>query len=380
MPSSKSDEAINAFIKSEVDAQREQLAFDIESKMRLEFDNRVAEQVRVAIQTLTNRAAGDMRQPVVVARSSGCKEPPRYGGSEIGTAGTSWISLMDEHLRQMKIDEPLLSEEKLVAIAISFTFDSARDFSIVIRDELGASVTWKALKAELLSRFGVKKSTWHLLQELREIKQGRSSISEYVNGFEGCLGHLVSAGFTDSLTSVTYFIEGLNREMRQAVCRSFLSLSEDPMESYKSMKPRQAVRAIAKLASRCEEIELLLSSKIVSSEARAAVAVVAQGQDAGESRVAVAQVKNAGRPAGSWRREKKEQPFTRDDLISHLARKHEVPRDLVDQRLKANLCAACAGCDHTARTCTNPPVKGAPSGAGAPSSGGAQQTTNAKAH
>lgn len=370
----KSEQEINDFIKLEVDSQRDQLASNIESKMRSEIDSRVAEQVRLALQALTTRAAGDARSQVVVQtmRQNVYKEPPRYNGAEIGEAGASWIRAIDEHLRQMKADDPLLTDEKLVAVAISFTCDVAREFAVEIRNELGSAATWSALQAELMSRFGVRKSSWNLLQDLREVKQARASVAAYTNIFEGRLAYLVSAGFTDSLSAVSYYMEGLNREMRTIVARSFLTLSEDPMEAYKAMKPRQAVRAIAKLASRCEEVEVLLCSKL-PGDARAAVSIV--GEEQCEPRAAVAQAKSAGgRQKDRWRQERKEPSFTRDDLVNHLSRKHGVSRELVDQRLKANLCAACAGEDHTARTCTNPPVKEAPINTGSP------QATNAKAH
>lgn len=375
----KSEQEINDFIKLEVDAQRDELASNIESKLRRELDNRVAEQVRLALQSLTTRAAGDARAQVVVqaVRQNACKEPPRYNGAEVGEAGAAWIRAVDEHLRQLKLDDPSLSDEKLVAIAVSFTCDAAREFSVEIRNELGSAATWNGLQVELMSRFGVRKSSWNLLQDLREVKQARANVATYTNIFESRLAYLVGAGFTDSLSAVSYYIEGLNRDMRSIVARSFLTLSDDPMESYKAMRPRQAVRAIAKLASRCEEVEVLLCSKL-PGDARAAV-VVADDEHC-EPRAAVAQAKSgsgrqtSGRHANRGRGDRKEPSFTRDDLINHLASKHGVSRVLVDQRLKANLCAACAGEDHTARTCANPPVREAPGPAGSP------QPTNARAH
>jgi hypothetical protein len=78
----------------------------------------------------------------------------------------------------------------------------------------------------MVSRFGVTKSSWCLLQELREVKQVRSTVAVYANKFEGRLSYLVAAGFTDTLSPVSYYIEGLNKELRAAVARSFLTMSD----------------------------------------------------------------------------------------------------------------------------------------------------------
>lgn len=373
-----SDDDIAAFIKIEVDAQRAMLtaeiAAEIEARMRDDVESRVAEKVREILRSTTSRGNGESSPaPAVYApRSTGWEKPARYSGVDIGEPGAAWVRAMEEHLRLLREYDPLMTESMVISIVISFTDSIARDFAIQMRDELGGRATWAKLKSELMDRFGVAKSPLQLLRDLRDVKQGQSSVAVYTNTFESRLSFLVAAGSTDSLTAMNYYMEGMSAQLHAVLYRSFLVMSENPLDVGVKLTPREAVRTIARLARRCEEIELALAPKAPTSAVRAAVAQPVE--EVVEPRVAVART-NARRGRGGQPSASREPPFTRVDLVSHLARKHDVPRAIVEHRLDNNLCARCAGDDHTARICDKPVVKTATS-ANVP----APQPTNQRAH
>lgn len=371
------DDAIDAYIKSEIEAQRAMLAaevaVEIEARLRGEFESRIAEQVRAILRSTATRTSDvPGREATVQApRSTGWEKPPKYNGVKIGESGAAWVRAMEEHLRILRECDPLLSESMIISIVISFTEDIARDFAVGLRDELGEKATWATLKSEFLDRFGVTKSAVQLLRDLRAIKQGQSSVASYTNAFESALARLMMTGSSDSLSAMSYYVEGLSPDLNAILSRSFLTMSEDPMEAGAKLQSREAIRMISKLARRCEEIEASLASKAPASAARAAIA----SQEEVEPRVAVASAGANGARFGRPMHPARRGPFfTREDLLNHLTSKHGVPRAIVEQRLDNHLCARCAGNDHTARICTRPAVKTA-----AEASSSASQPTNQKA-
>ena len=375
-----SDEEISAFIKSEVESQRAvlatEIAAEIESKLRIEFELRVADQVRGLMRATTSRANTDFSPAIAIQtpRSTGWEKPPRYSGVEIGEPGAAWIRAMDEHLRLLRQYDTLMTESMVISIVISFTDHAARDFAVHMRDELGEKATWADLRSEFLERFGVTKSPSQLLRELREVKQGKSSVAVYANLFESRLSYLLAAGSADSLTAMNYFMEGLSVELNAVLYRSFFVMSENPLDAGVKMNPREAVRTIARLARRCEEIELALAPRTPVAAVRASV--TRPVEEAVEPRAAVARTNaKGGRFSQQSRPAPRDQSFTREDLINHLSRKHNVPRPIVEQRLSDNLCVRCMSGEHTAGICNKPVVKTV-TAAGAP----VAQPTNEKAH
>jgi hypothetical protein len=298
------------------------------------------------------------------------KEPPRYSGVERGEPGAAWIRLMDAHLKLLCAADKNINEDLKVAIAISFMEDKAHRFACLLRTEFENGLTWDELSKQLMERFGVQRAAYQLLQDLRVVKQGTLSVAEFTNEFEARLDPLIIAGSADALTIVSFFLEGLNKVLHAAVTRSFVYQAGTPMEEYVKMKPRGAVRALSKLAQKCEEVEDFLAPPRV--DLRANVAAYSSGEaratvvfSNGPPRFGRGEVRPAARFARSAQRGRPEQTFSRAEVITHLSRKHGVPEEIVDQRLRANLCAACASNEHIARECKQPVV---------------QQATNSKAH
>lgn len=351
----KSEDEIKQIIKLEVDAERAKIEQRFAAEV-MQMNNGIEGRVAAAVREHLRTAASGFSQTAITQPTRvASKEPPRYAGVEIGETGSSWISVMDAHLQLLKSLDSSLSESLLVAIAISYLDGSAHAFALQVREESDGVVSWTSLKKELRARFGVNMSPFHLLQNLRQVKQGRTSVAIYTNAFETKLGQLIAAGSTDSLSAVTYYLEGLERDIQRLVTSSFFIASENPMEAYSALKPRAAVREVAKLAQRCEEMKEFLNPQSNNPSVRVAAA------SNPEASVAVAYAKHLPSPVQnqqhqSWRQS--ERRFTRSEIVAHLSRKLNVPVAVVSERLTANVCAACASPKHKANDseCPGPSI------------------------
>lgn len=360
----KTEKEIAEHIKIEVDGQRAVMEDEFARRLQRaisDLENRFAKQ----LETQPAVSVAPMRPTMIVQQSrSFAKEPPRYAGIEVGQAGAAWIELMDAHIRLVKECDPQISEKSCIDVVLSFLDGAARRFATQAEDVS----SWADLKHQLEERFGVRQSAYHLLHELRDTRQGKMSVVQYADIFEQRLGCLIAIGSIDSTVTVTYFIDGLADGLRNAVLRSFLSMAEDPMTRYATMKPRSAMRDLTRLAMRVEDMQSFMTSKQPTS---ARVAVV-QPLDA---RAAVASSKASIKPdVSSGQRWRQDGPrYTREEMIEHLSKKYGVSRALVDERLKANVCAACGSNIHIARDCTGPVNTAA-------TASSSTQALNSKAH
>jgi hypothetical protein len=281
----KNEEEIKEHIKNEVDGHRAAMEDEFARRVEqaiLDLEERFAKQfVSQSTPSLTaSRPTMIVQQP-----RSFAKEPPRYFGAETGQAGAAWLDLMDAHICLVRESDPHMSEKACVGVVLSFLDGAARRF-VTQADDVKS---WDSLKRQLNERFGVRQSAYHLLHDLRETRQGKMTVIQYADEFEQRLGYLIAVGSIDALVAVTYFIDGLSEGLRKAVLRSFLSMSEDPMALYATMKPRSAVRDLTNLAMRVDDMHTFMSSKPAAS-ARAAVAQPA------EAYAAVAVSRSAPKP------------------------------------------------------------------------------------
>jgi hypothetical protein len=360
----KTEKEIAEHIKIEVDGQRAVMEDEFARRLQQaisDLDTRFAKQ----LETQPALSIATTRPTMIVQQSrSFAKEPPRYAGTEVGQAGAAWIELMDAHIRLVRECDPQISEKSCIDVVLSFLDGAARRFATQAEDV----ASWADLKRQLEERFGVRQSAYHLLHELRETRQGKMTVIQYADLFEQRLGYLIAIGSIDSTVTVSYFIDGLADGLRSAVLRSFLSMSEDPMARYTTMKPRLAVRELTKLAMRVDDMHSFMASKPTTSARVAMVQPL-------EAHAAVASSKTSIKPdISSGQRWRQDRPrYTREEMIEHLAKKYGVSRTLVDERLRANVCAACGSNIHIARDCTGAVTTAA-------TAASSTQSSNSKAH
>lgn len=258
---------------------------------------------------------------------------PRFSGSGTAEECSSWIRVMSAHLRRQA--EMVMGWSPRVELNIALTHldgDAHTLAERVVRD-LGTDASWVHVEEALQERFGVRMSSYALIASLRGVKQGSRSVGEFTTAFENKLDYVMAAGFGDSVTFVSYFIEGLDQNIRAAVM-DVLSISEtDPWAKVMDMRPNVAVRWVSKLAARREEFTLAMpqfARVMVPHHARAAVV---SHHDGGLSR----RIDNRG--------------ARREELVKYLSQRYKVDPMVMKERLEANLCVACGQPGHVARSC-----------------------------
>ena len=136
---------------------------------------------------------------------------------------------------------------------MSFLVSVAHDTGMRISAKPDAN--WAMLRAELVAKFGIQKSAFLLMRELRAIKQDRRCVSDFVIEFDNKLDYLISARSSDTLTIATVFLEGIDQGLRVKLLELLMLQSDDPMKKIGDMEVRDAIRFLSNLARRREELD-----------------------------------------------------------------------------------------------------------------------------
>lgn len=259
-------------------------------------------------------------------------EPPRFSGSGSTVEASEWLRVMSSYLQRVATIATGWSVRLELDIAIGYLDGHAHALAQRVCAELAGEASWILVREALEGRFGVKLSAYAAMQALRGVKQGSNSVAQYTTEFENQLDYVLLAGFTDTLSIITFYVDGLADNIRLSVMDALTMLEHDPWAQFMEAKPGKAVRSIGQLAMRREEFSRLapLAPKLIAQSARAAV---------------ISDYESSKRETRDVRVSR------REELVRFLCKKYGIATAVMKQRLEANLCAACGQAGHVARAC-----------------------------
>lgn len=269
--------------------------------------------------TMSSGGVGDMARLV---------QPPRFSGAGTKEQASSWLRVVDSYLKRLSKRVAGWDDDDDLDLVIGLLDGNAHMLAERIRDEMGEAATWAKVRNALEERFGTQLDTLSLLYALKSVRQGDRSVGEYTTEFENRLDYVLRVGMSDSVSVVSYFVEGLTDRIRHSVLQALMVRSTDPFLEYVSMTPGAAVRAISHLAARSEDFDTKFMSMKPAPAARAAVAVsIGHRQESREDR--------------------------RERFIHALAQRYGLTEAVVRQRMEASVCVSCGKPGHVANKCRN---------------------------